>query len=88
MDETIIAIYCLCDDLLQAMHHPEDVQRKMPDAEVMTTALVAALSWRGNLERARHFLKQTGCMPHMLSTRRYNCRLHQVKDFFIQLFTL
>ena len=25
MDDKIIAIFCLCDDLLQAMHHPEDV---------------------------------------------------------------
>lgn len=88
MDEKIIAIYCLCDDLLQAMHHSEDVQRKMTDAEVMTTALVAALYWRGNLESARSFLKQTGCIPQMLSTSRYNRRLHQVKNRFIQLFTL
>lgn len=88
MDEKIIAIYCLCDDLLQAMHHPEDGQRKMTDAEVMTTALVAAWYWRGNLESARHFLKQTGCIPHMLSASRYNRRLHQIKDCFIQLFTL
>jgi hypothetical protein len=84
MDEKIIAIYCLRDDLLQAMHHQEDIQRRMTDAEVMTTAWVAALYWRGNLESARHFLKQTGCIPHMLSPSRYNRRLHQVKDFFIR----
>ena len=48
MDDKIIAIYCLCDDLLQAMHHQEDPQRLMTDAEVLTTAFVAALSCRGN----------------------------------------
>jgi hypothetical protein len=38
MDEQIIATYCLCDDLLKAIHHREDPQCQMNDAEVMTTA--------------------------------------------------
>jgi hypothetical protein len=38
MDETIIATYCLCDDLLQAISHPEHQQGQMNDAEIMTTA--------------------------------------------------
>jgi hypothetical protein len=29
MDDKIIAIFCLCDDLLQAMHHQEDRQCQM-----------------------------------------------------------
>ncbi len=43
MDTTIIATYCLCDDLLQGLHHQEDPQRRMRDAEVMTVAFVAVL---------------------------------------------
>ena len=43
MDGQITAIYCLCDDVLKALHHREDPQRQMTDAEVMTTAIVAAL---------------------------------------------
>jgi hypothetical protein len=53
MDEKIIATYCLCDDLLQAMHHREAPQCKTSDAAVMTTALTAALFFHGNLESAR-----------------------------------
>ena len=53
MDEKIIATYCLCDDLLKAMHQRADPQCKMSDAEVMTTALTAALFFRGTLESAR-----------------------------------
>ena len=53
MDDKIIAMYCLCDDLLKALHHHEDTQRQMTDAEVMTTALVAALFLRGHHESAR-----------------------------------
>ena len=43
MDTESIAVYCLCDDLLKAMRHVDDRQRQMNDAEVMTTAIVAAL---------------------------------------------
>ena len=43
MDTQIVAIYCICDDILKGLHHVEDKQRKMSDAEVMTTSIVAAL---------------------------------------------
>jgi hypothetical protein len=42
MDDKIIAIFCLCDDLLKAMHHQEDRQCQMNDAAIMTTAFSAA----------------------------------------------
>ena len=34
MDTQIIAIFCLCDDMLKSLHHDEDKQRQMSDAEV------------------------------------------------------
>ena len=39
MNDEIVAIYCLCDDILQAMNHQGDIQQQMSDAEVMTTAI-------------------------------------------------
>ena len=60
MDTQIVAVFCLCDDLLKALHHREDSQCQMTDAEVMTTAIVAALHFRGNFELARHFLQDSG----------------------------
>lgn len=39
MNDEIVAIYCLCDDILQAMNHRGDEQQQMSDAEVMTTAI-------------------------------------------------
>ena len=86
MDDKIIAMYCLCDDLLQAMQHTEDPQRLMTDAEILTTAFVAALFFRGNMESARALLKKNGAIPHMLSKSRYNRRLHHIKDWFILIF--
>jgi hypothetical protein len=39
------------------MHHQEDPQCQMSDAEVLTTAFTAAFFFRGNLESARWMLK-------------------------------
>jgi hypothetical protein len=88
MDDTIIATFCLCDELLKAMHHQEDPQCQMNDAEVMTTALTAALFFHGNHESARFMLKQHGYIPHMVSKSRFSRRLHRIKETFVTLFEL
>jgi len=88
MDDKIIATFCLCDDLLQAIHHQEDRQCQMNDAEIMTTAFIAALFFRGNHESARAMLQQHGYIPHMVSKSRFSRRLHRIKDLFIILFDL
>ena len=88
MDDTIIATFCLCDDLLKAMHHPEDHQCQMNDAEIMTTAFVASLFFRGNHESARAMLQQYDYIPHMVSKSRLSRRLHRMKDIFIIVFHL
>jgi hypothetical protein len=88
MDETIIATYCLCDDLVKAIRHQADPQCQMNDAEVMTTALTAALFFRGNHESARWMLKQHGYIPHMLGKSRFSRRLHRLKELFVLLFNL
>ncbi len=88
MDDKIIATFCLCDDLLKAMHHPEDRQCQMNDAEVMTTAFIASLFFRGNHESARAMLQQHGYISHMLSKSRFSRRLHRMKEMFIILFDL
>ena len=88
MDDKIIATFCLCDDLLKAMHHQEDHQCQMNDAEIMTTAFVASLFFRGNHESARTMLQQHGYIPHMLSKSRFSRRLHRMKELFLILFDL
>jgi len=60
----------------------------MSDAEVMTTALTAALFFRGTLESARVMLKQHGYIPQMLSKSHFSRRLHRLKETFILLFNL
>src|SRR5256712_1642788 len=60
----------------------------MNDAEIMTTAFIAALFFRGNHESARAMLQQHGYIPHMVSKSRFSRRLHRIKEIFIAFFNL
>ncbi len=86
MDGQITAIYSLCDDVLKTLPHSEDPQCRMSDAEVMTTAIVAALYFGGNLEGARGLLAQPTYIPRMLSKSRFNRRLHALEGLLIYVF--
>jgi hypothetical protein len=88
MDLQIILVYCLCADLLIALHHHEDRQCQMSDAEVMTTAIVAALYFGGNYEHARQLLQEQGYMRNMLSKSQFSRRLHRLDHLFVSLFRL
>jgi hypothetical protein len=80
MYDRTLAIYCLVDDLLKAMHHREDARCEVSDAEVVTTALCAMLWFGGNFERSRCFLHSSGMMPRMLSRSRLSRRLTRLAD--------
>lgn len=54
VDHTTV-IYCIIDDLLKALGHREDTRRIMSDAQVMTTAIVAARDFGSNIE---HFWRE------------------------------
>lgn len=86
MDGQITAIYSLCDDVLKTLPHSEDPRCRMSDAEVMTTAIVAALYFGGNLEGARGLLAQPTYIPRMLSKSRFNRRLHALEGLLIYVF--
>jgi hypothetical protein len=88
MDTQIVAVFCLCDDMLKALHHYEDPQSQISDAEVMTTAIVAALYFGGNIEKARVHLQEYGYIPKMLGKSRFNRRLHRIADLFLTLFSM
>jgi hypothetical protein len=88
MDEQILASYGVGADLLKAMGHVEDSQQKRRDAEVITTALVAMLCVRGNVESARLLLSGPQYIPHRLSRSRLNRRRPRLKELFVTLFEL
>lgn len=89
MTHCIISIYCVCDEFWKACGEPEDWQRQMTNAEVMTTALVAACFFGGNLEKSRVFLKDHDYIPTMLSKSRLIRRLHAIEaNHWMSLFQI
>src|SRR5690242_3511672 len=86
MDTQIVAVYCICADVLMALHHREDRQCRLSDAEVMTIALIAALYFGGNYAQSYRFLQQYGYISCFLSKSRFSRRLHRIKHLFLLLF--
>ncbi len=86
MDLTIVAVYTICDDLLISIGHKTHPKAQMTDAEVMTTAIIAARYFGGNHQRACSVLKTFGYIPNMLGYSRYNRRLHKIPHLFQTLF--
>ncbi|MEH2119011.1 MAG: hypothetical protein V7K46_12720 [Nostoc sp.] len=62
----IIASYAITDDLLQALGHGDDIRRQVTDAEILTMALVAAMFFNGNHNRACAYMKDHNLIPQML----------------------
>ena len=78
MDDTIITIYYLLEEFLNAVGHRDDRQVRLATAEVMCTALVAAAFFGGNIEKARSFLDEYGYIEKAISKSRFNRRLHAI----------
>ncbi len=78
MDDTITTTYYLCEEFLGAAGHRDDPQARISTAEVMTTALVAAAFFGGNIEKARSFLEEYGYIAKTVSKSRFNRRLHAI----------
>jgi hypothetical protein len=79
LDDTIITIYCLCDEFLKAINHRDDPQLRWSTAEVMTVPLVASTFFGGNIDKTRLFLIEYGYIKEVISKSRLNRRLHAIK---------
>ncbi len=84
--DKVIAIYCIVDDMLKAIQHPEDIRRRVSDSELITTAVVSAMFFGGHHEHAIGFMKGDKLSPHMLSSSRFCRRIHQVGQLLAELF--
>ena len=80
METKIIITYVVCDDVVKNLKLKEYSQTKMNIAEVMTTAIISAFQYSGNLEKARKELKTNGYIKDMLSKSRLNRRLHSIPN--------
>lgn len=85
-DTKIIALYCIVDDMLKGLHHPEDTRVKMADSEVIATAFVSVLYFGGNLDNGCRFMQLKGYAPRMLEKSRFCRRLHRLSDLLLSMF--
>jgi hypothetical protein len=89
MQDTITTMFCLCDDFLKANGCYDDVQCRVSTAQIMTTPLVAAAFFGGNLALTRRFLHSHGYFQHDLSASRFCRRLHAIaRELWHHLFRL
>jgi hypothetical protein len=86
MYESTIAIYSFVDDLLKALNHVEDTRQQVSNAQVITVAVVAALHFGGNFEKANFVLSELGWFSKRLSRSRFSRRLRSLSDLLLIVF--
>ena len=89
MTEQTVAMYCFIDDLLAATRPAwapaPDPRQHLSDAEVLTTALVAAHYFGANLAQARRYMQDHwGQRP--LHKSGFSRQLHGLQDVLDELF--
>lgn len=85
MSEQAIAIYCFIDDFFKAIGRQTDAHCKMNDAEILTTALLAARYFHGNLHSACDYMKEHHGV-RMIDKSGFVRRLHGLKEQLVALF--
>lgn len=93
-DLKIIAAYCIIADTLHRLGHRSHVLAQLSDAEVLTVAVVSAMYFQNNHERALFVMKGMRYVTRPISTSRLCRRLHAlaqwleyITDLVGQLFT-
>ena len=78
LSDKVLVIYCFVDDFLKAIAPENDKQRKFTDAQVITTALVAAKKFHGNYTSSLDFLASyEGFYP--IDRGVFSMRLHRLE---------
>jgi hypothetical protein len=85
MTEQTVAMYCFIDDFLRATRPQAPHKRHLSDAELLTTALLAARFFGGNLTAARRYMQQHWGMK-ALDKSGFTRQLHRLHDTLKQLF--
>lgn len=85
MTDKAIAIYCFLDDFFKASAPPEDIRCKLNDAEIATTALLAALFFYGNQASAMKYMHEHHGLK-MIHKSGFNRRIHQLETRLITVF--
>ena len=78
MEETHIAIYIICDDLIKTLKLIDNPQCVMTTSEVMAFTIISANLSAGNHKKGRWILKHVRYFPKILSESRLNRRIHGI----------
>ncbi len=85
MEDFTIAIYCFVDDYLKVGHPKAGAKRKLTDAQIITTALVAARYFGGNYVKARCYLREVHRFDFP-DKSNFNRLLHRLAQTISSLF--
>ena len=85
MQEQTIAIYCFIDDFFKAIGRKDDVHCKLTDAEILTSALISARYFHGNLHRGCEYMREQHKVK-MIDKSGFIRRLHKLKEQLVALF--
>ncbi len=77
----IITAFVVIDTLLEGLGHRSDVRAQVPDAEIVTIAVVSAKYFASNHERAVQVMRGCGYLSGSISVSRFNRRLHALADW-------
>jgi Transposase DDE domain len=84
--DKVIAIYCLVDDLLLACDHHTAEGCRCSDAEIITTALVSALLFKGNQSLALEYMRTHNMAATLPLKSGFTKRLHRLAALLYSLF--
>lgn len=85
MEDFTIAIYCFVDDYLKVKRPKEGARRKLNDAQIITTALVAARYFSGNFAKSRIYLREVHQF-NFPDKSNFNRHLHRLAPTISSLF--
>jgi len=85
MTDYTVAIYCFLDDYLKICHRKEDKRRKVTNAEILTTVLLAARYFHGNFVSARKYMIEHHGMKR-LHKSNFNRQVHKLSQTISAIF--
>jgi hypothetical protein len=83
MDDTkIITAYYIIDKVMHSLGHKSHYHAQVTDAEVLTIAVVAAMYFHSNHEKALFVMKGLRYITKPISISRFSRRLHALAQWF------
>ena len=86
LQDKVIGIYCLVDDMLKGIGHREHKERIVSDSEIISTALISALYFKGNQLHAINYMRTHNMVSGMIGKSGFTKRLHKVASLLMGLF--